>query len=111
MQTLGEFYDLKSNMLEKEENIISNTDGKSTEERTFKIVKWFVHNEASISPIRLTSFNPDVSANIKGTKNKNDKLRSLTKSDEDTPRGKKGKRNDKPRQKDNTKRALIYNQF
>ena len=36
MQTLGEFYDLKSTMLEKEENIIDNIHGNSTEERTYQ---------------------------------------------------------------------------
>ena len=65
IQMLGEFYDSKSNMLENEENIIGNIQGNTTEERPFKIVKWFIHNEASTSPIRLTSFNLDVSSKIK----------------------------------------------
>ena len=49
---LREFHDLKSTMLAKEESIIGDIKGDLSEERTFKILKWFIHNEASSSPKR-----------------------------------------------------------
>ena len=60
MQLLGEFYDLKSKLLESEENIICEIEGSTSEGKTFNIMKWFMHNNASISPRRLTSFDSDV---------------------------------------------------
>ena len=58
MQTLGEFHDLKSKMLEKEESIVDGIKGDTPEEETFKILKWFRINEASLSMIRSISFSP-----------------------------------------------------
>ena len=68
MQTLGEFHDLKYNMFEKLESIIGGIKGDSPEEKKLKILKWFMHNEASTSPICSISFSPNVSQNIKGAK-------------------------------------------
>ena len=104
MQTLGEFHDLKYNMLEKEESIIGGIKGDTPEEKKFKILKWFVHIEASTSPIRSISFSPNVSQNIKETKNKKDTLRNLTKFGQDPPKGKKGRYDDKPWHKANTQK-------
>ena len=54
MQLLGEFYDLKSKLLESEENIINNIEGKTIEEKTSNIIKWFMHNEVSDKPKNVT---------------------------------------------------------
>ena len=38
MQLLGEFYDLKSKLLESEENIVREIQGNPTEEKPFNII-------------------------------------------------------------------------
>ena len=62
MQTLGEFYDLKSNTLEKEENIIGNIQGNTTEERTFKIVKWIFYQ--TLKELRIKMINLEARLNL-----------------------------------------------
>ena len=42
MELLGEFYDLKSNLLESEEKIINDIQGKTIEEKTSNIIKWLM---------------------------------------------------------------------
>ena len=50
MQLLGEFYDLYSKMLESEERIINDIEGKTIEEKTSNIFQWFMHNEVTDKP-------------------------------------------------------------
>ena len=49
MKLQGEFYDLKSNLLESDEKIINDMKGKTIEEKTSNIIKWFIHNEIPIN--------------------------------------------------------------
>ena len=51
MQTLGEFHELKSNMLENEEYIIGNIKEDNPEKKDSKIMRWFMINEVSTSPL------------------------------------------------------------
>ena len=46
MQLLGEFYDLKSKLLESEENI-ENIEGRTIEEKTTNVINWFMFNDVS----------------------------------------------------------------
>ena len=55
MKLLGEFYDLKSKLLESEEKIVNNMKGKTIEEKTYNIIKWFIHNEILDKPITTPS--------------------------------------------------------
>ena len=55
MQTLGEFYEFKSNMLENEENIVGNINEDNPDKKTSKIIRWFMFNEVSPSPLRPSS--------------------------------------------------------
>ena len=50
MKLLGEFYDLKSKLLESEENIIKYIEGRSIEEKTINIINWFIFNDVSNEP-------------------------------------------------------------
>ena len=57
MQTLGEFHQLKSNMLEKQKSIIGGIKEDGSEEKTCNILRGFMRNEVRTSPI---SFSPNV---------------------------------------------------
>ena len=50
MKLLSEFYDLKSKLLENEEQIIKDMQGNSIEEKTVNIIDWFIHNEVKEKP-------------------------------------------------------------
>ena len=50
MKLLSEFYDLKSKLLENEEQIVKNMQGNSIEEKTVNIIDWFIHNEVKEKP-------------------------------------------------------------
>ena len=91
METLGEFHDLKSKLLEREESIVNNIKGDLTDSFTCKILEWFIHNEIAANPIRSTSLSPNVTRNIKGTEYQKHTLRSLIKRGQDTFKGKKKK--------------------
>ena len=54
IKLLGEFYDLKSDLLVSVEKII-NIKGKTIEEETFNIIKWFIHNEIPDKPVNTLS--------------------------------------------------------
>ena len=45
-------------------------EGSTTEEKTSNIIKWFIHNDASHKPKRLTPLDSNVMDNIKGNKKK-----------------------------------------
>ena len=45
MELLGVFYDLKSQLLENEEHIIKDIEGRIIEEKTSNAINWFIHNE------------------------------------------------------------------
>ena len=89
MQTLGEFHELKSNMLEKEENIIGNINEDNPDKKTNKIIRWFMFNEVSTSPLRPSSSLPNDQHIVEGKKHQDDTLYSLTKIDQNTHTGKK----------------------
>ena len=91
METLGEFHDLKSKLLESEESVVNDIKGDTSEEKTYKILKWFIQNEIPANPIRSTSLSPNVTRNIKGTEYQKHTLRSLIKRGQDTFKGKKKK--------------------
>ena len=55
MSLQGEFYDLKSNLLESEEKIVNDMKGKTIEEKTSNIIKWFIHNKIPDKPITTPS--------------------------------------------------------
>ena len=50
MKLLSEFYDLKSKLLENEEQIVKDMQGNSIEEKTVNIIDWFIHNEVKEKP-------------------------------------------------------------
>jgi len=50
MKLLSEFYDLKSKLLENEEQIVKDIQGNSIEEKTVNIIDWFIHNEVKEKP-------------------------------------------------------------
>ena len=55
MKLLGEFYDLKSNLLESEEKIVNNMKGNTIEAKTCNIIKRFIHKEIPDKPITTPS--------------------------------------------------------
>ena len=50
MKLLSEFYDLKSKLLENEEQIVKDMQGNSIKEKTVNITDWFIHNEVKEKP-------------------------------------------------------------
>ena len=73
MQLLGEFYDLKSKLLESEENIIREIEGNTTEEKTFNIIKWFMHINVSTKPNSQTSLD----LNVKGIEHQKAHIKNM----------------------------------
>ena len=67
MELLGEFYDLKSQLLENEEHIIKDIEGRTTEEKTTNVITWFMHNEMD-KPKSPTSFDSKADMAVKRTK-------------------------------------------
>ena len=47
MELLGEFHELKSQLLENEEHMIKDIEGNTIEERTMNLITWFMHNDIS----------------------------------------------------------------
>ena len=56
MELLGEFHDLKSQLLENEELIIKGIKGRTIEEKTMNLISWFMHNEMPDKPKSTISF-------------------------------------------------------
>ena len=56
MELLGEFHELKSQLLENEERIIKDIEGNTIEERTMNLITWFMHNDISDKPKSTISF-------------------------------------------------------
>ena len=50
MKLSGEFYDLKSELLESKENIIKDIERWSIEEKTTNIINWFMFHDISNEP-------------------------------------------------------------
>ena len=50
MKLLQEFYELKSNLLGNEENIIKSIEGSTIEEKTTNIINWFMFNGVANEP-------------------------------------------------------------
>ena len=55
MKLLSEFYDLKSKLLESEEQIVEQTQGNSIEEKTWNIIEWFMHGTVKEKPMTTPS--------------------------------------------------------
>ena len=55
MKLLSEFYDLKSKLLESEEQIMEQMQGNSFEEKTSNIIDWFIHGEVREKPMTTPS--------------------------------------------------------
>ena len=55
MKLLSEFYDLKSKLLESEEQIVQQMQGNSIEEKTWNIIDWFMHATVREKPITTPS--------------------------------------------------------
>ena len=55
MKLLSEFYDLKSKLLENEDQIVEQMQGNSIEEKTSNIINWFMHGEVKQKPINNPS--------------------------------------------------------
>ena len=54
-KTFWRIYDLKSDLLVSEEKIINDIKGKTIEEETFNIIKWFILNEIPDKPLNTPS--------------------------------------------------------
>ena len=50
MKLLQEFYELKSNLLGNEDDILKNIEGSTIEETTTNIINWFMFNDATNDP-------------------------------------------------------------
>ena len=48
VQLLREFFDLKSKLLENEEDEVNEIVGRTIEEKTTNIIEWFMHNDVSV---------------------------------------------------------------
>ena len=55
MKLLSEFYDLKSKLLENEDQIMEQMQGNSFKEKTSNIIDWFMHGEVKEQPIHNSS--------------------------------------------------------
>ena len=56
MQTLGNYHELKSNMLDNEDYIVANIKEKDPAKKEVKIIKWFMFNEMSTIPVHPSYF-------------------------------------------------------
>jgi len=72
MELLGEFHDLKSQLLENEELIIKGIKGRTIEEKTMNLISWFMHNEMPDKPKSPTSFDSKAEKAVKRTKPQNE---------------------------------------
>ena len=66
MQTLGEYHELKSNILDNEEYIIGNIKEDNPEKKANKIIKWFMFNEVSASPFHPSNYLPNSQKIVEG---------------------------------------------
>ena len=84
-ETLGEFRELKKNMLENEEYIISNIEENDPEKKKRKIIRWFRINEAPTEPLHPSKFLPEWERNFEDDPEQQDSCDNLTKSGQSTP--------------------------
>ena len=77
MQLLGEFYDLKSKLLESEENIIKDIEGRTIEEKTTNVINWFMFNDVSNEPKTSTLFDSKTVDTVKGGKHQKEPFDTL----------------------------------
>ena len=61
-------YILKSKLLESEENKIDEIEGRTMEEKTTNIIKWFMHKDVSEKSKSSTSFDSKVVDTSQATK-------------------------------------------
>ena len=64
MQTLGNYHELKSNMLDNEDYIVANIKEKDPAKKEAKIIKWFMFN--TTTPLHLSYFLPEWQQSQKG---------------------------------------------
>ena len=93
IETLGEFHELKSNMLENEEYIISNIQEDDPEKKKIKIIRWFMINEVSTDPLHPSNFIPEWQRNIEVEPEQKKSRDSLIKNGQITPSSKRKRRN------------------
>ena len=65
MELLGVFYNLKSQLLENEEHIIKDIEGRTIEEKTTNVINWFMHNKMPDKPKSPTSFDSKAEKAVK----------------------------------------------
>ena len=94
MRTLGEYHELKSDMLNNEEYIIANIEEKNPEKKERKIIKWFMFNEIGCIPVHPSNFIPEWELNQQGGRDQIDTFQRLTNLDQSTPTGKKKRTTD-----------------
>jgi len=93
LETLGEFHELKSNMLDNEDYIISNRKEDNPVKKENKIIEWFMINEVSAKPLHPSSFLPEWQQNIEVGLDKMSSPDSLIKNTQITSSGKRKQRN------------------
>ena len=99
MQTLGEYHELKSNMLDNEEYIVGNIKEDNPEKKENKIIEWFMFNEVSTSPFHPSNYLPECQQIYEGERDQDDTLYSLTNLDQSTPIGKKKRKDGSQKEK------------
>ena len=81
-------------MLDNEDYIVAKIKEKNPAKTENKIIKWFMFNEISTSPLHPSNFLPEWQQCHEGGRDQNDTLQSLTNLDQNTPTGKKKRQND-----------------
>ena len=89
MRTLGEYHELKSDMLDNEEYIIANIKEKDPEKKELKIIKWFMFNEVSSYPMHPSNFLPEWEQSQEGGWDQSDTLQKFDEPQSNSPTGKK----------------------
>ena len=86
---MGEYHELKSDMLDNEEYIIAKIKEKDPEKKELKIIKWFMFNEVSSHLLHPSNFLPEWEQSQEGGRNQSDTLQILTNLNQTIPAGRK----------------------
>ena len=95
MQLLGEFYDLKSKLLESKENIIKDIEGRTIDEKPTNIISWLMFHDVLNESKASTPFDSKTVNTVKGgkhqkeTKKSSNKVKKGKKLSQSHPRKKK----------------------
>ena len=107
---MGEYHELKSDMLDNKEYIIANIKEKDAKKKELKIIQWFMFNEVSSYPMHPSNFLPEWEQSQEGGRDQSDTLQSLTNLDQTTPTGKKKRTTDNQSVKDDSHREKATTQ-